>query len=35
MDYYDRWLEGYSLLSNEMPENLSDWPELDVENVQR
>lgn len=35
MSYYDRWLEGYSLLTNEMPENLSDWPEIDVENVER
>ena len=35
MSYYDRWLEGYSLLTNEMPENLSDWSEIDVENVER
>ena len=35
MSYYDRWMEGYSLLTNEMPENLSDWPEIDVENVER
>lgn len=35
MSYYDRWLEGYSLLTNEMPENLSGWPEIDVENVER
>ena len=35
MSYYDRWMEGYSLLTNEMPENLSDWPEIDMENVER
>ena len=35
MSYYDRWMEGYSLLTNEMPENLHDWPEIDVENVER
>lgn len=35
MSYYDRWMAGYSLLTNEMPENLSDWPKIDVENVER
>ena len=35
MSYYDSWTDGYSLLSNEMPENLSDWPEIDVEKVER
>lgn len=34
MSYYDSWIDGYSLLSNEMPENLSEWPEIDVENVE-
>lgn len=35
MSYDDRWMVGYSLLSNEMPESLSEWPEIDVESVER
>ena len=35
MSYYDSWTDGYSLLSNEMPESLKDWPAIDVENVER